>query len=233
MKLLTNYVSLVVLLLVFTPRISAAPSPYTVTVPAQGQFFAAWHFATADLEDVIVPDAVPHGITVQIWNNATQNWVIQSLEDFDENWPNPGYDITPGTVFFIQNPTIASFTVTFAGTEVSGSAQVILKPGDWNGYASPKLPGDMLENLCMYDSGMGFPGVNGDMFYWWNPTLGEWVISERGYAVGGFSWGGTCDGGIIGKGYNGIWVSQPGWGAFFDIVGTTNRVWTYAAPIEP
>jgi len=218
----------------------AKADSYSITVPptggisTNGKFFAAHHFTNNTVANAL--STVPHGTTLSVWNNGNQTY--DTITFVSTAWSNPNYVLTPGAVFFIQNPSADNpLTVTISGTDPSNSITNVLTASAWNGYGFISKPIEYLNQGTYWDFAPGdasgalelpcpgggqtsrhYPGVNGDTYYVWDQEDQVWRTSTRlhpdGTAPEYAQWEhGYCDPGYIPRGY----------GAFFYIAGSTRN----------
>jgi hypothetical protein len=235
--------------LIVQTRSRCFATSYSVTVPhltqnangswGGGMFFAAYHFSAATIHNVFPPNSLPWWTQMDFWNNATQSYTVVTLDQFAGDWDNPTFQLQPGMVFFIVNPsTNLNMTVTISGTDPVGQQSISIVAGKWISAAAPKYPTAVaLECPCPYSSNMSYPGTDGDQLVWWNPDIQAWDTSQVRLPVAGApsSWSGYCGGGVIPFPYsfngNGNYVTQPGWGGF--LKSGVSKTWNYSVVTCP
>jgi hypothetical protein len=204
---------------------------YSITVPGGGLlFFASYHFTNQTISQIFPNGSMPWSTQLYRWNNSNQSYdTTQTLSSIMNGWyPNPNFVLQAGDVFFLRNNSSTGFSVTISGNQISGSKPLALYTNQNNGYGPVRLPADMLECVCPYNSSMSYPGTDGDQLIWWDPDLQDWVTQTRQTTEAGVTWEAYCDGGMVGWAHDNNDMYHAGWGAFF--VPAVNKTWTYDSP---
>jgi hypothetical protein len=171
--------------------------------------------ATNDLADLF--PGVP--TNTKVWEFVSGNWTAYTKRANGTFSGYNGHQIYPGEGLFVQSATTdtVGFTNTFTGTVITGTNVLSYLTG---GGFTP------LANLApvsgRIQTDLGFPAVNGDKIWTFDPTLGWQTATRRTSSWSGAWFSGTN--GVAGSGEPVIRVGQ----AFF-VQGsgaTTSGSWT-------
>jgi hypothetical protein len=144
----------------------------------------------------VIPNA-PDGTIVYLYSQAAG--FTPAVRDFGE-WGTPGTTvIAPGSAFFVANNAATPLTQTFVGEVPQGALTTPLQNG-------LNLIGSQVPQAGKLGADLGFPGVDGDILYQWNPATGGYKDANI-YDFGAWSLGDPDI--AVGEGF---WVSKNGAG---------------------
>lgn len=160
----------------------------------------------------IIPEA-PDGTTAWKWSVANQSWGTGSVFSSGTGLWSSTITVNPGEGAFIQNGASTNWTLTLIGDVPTGSQNLTILSGSsaFEAVASSVLPKSAGVDV------LGFPVVNGDQFFRWNPSTQQY------------------DGTAFARG---AWlpsVLTPNVGESFIVESgaSTNRTWTQSFSICP
>lgn len=148
-----------------------------VTIPASGFGLIANQLNASPNNAVtnIFP-SVPDGTTVYTFSATTASYSV-NVKDFGV-WTRPGDTLSPGQGAFVRNPTATPLVVTFVGEVPQGTLTTPLSAGLQ--IVSSQVPqAGQLDGAA----GLGFPVVDGDTVYRWNPATQNYIVSAYDFGA--------------------------------------------------
>lgn len=122
---------------------------------------------------------MPNGTTIYKFD-STAGAYVSNIKNFGK-WTDTAMTLLPGEGAFVKNPRTTNITITFVGEVMQGNLTNALPAG----YA---LVSSMVPQEGAVAAALGFPPVNGDILYLWNPTsqayasatynFGKWAPSD-------------------------------------------------------
>lgn len=155
----------------------------------------------------LLPSPFP-GTIVFKWNDATQVYATNRFSF--GSWTDPNMTLNPGEGVFYYNPSNATATLTFVG-EVPQGYRV-------NSFVTNCIRGSMVPQSGPLDSLLGYPVIEGDTIYRYNPVSGAYDCHQ--YVMGAWE----CDS---------VFAPVPAVGESYWITTGTARNWTRRFSVWP